>query len=209
VSRALILLALIAGCAVPELDRGGAIVCGTNNLCPSGFTCELGRCCPADAGVSCPTLRRACAGSRTGSGCIDAENIYANCSMRTGASCGALECVPRSAIPGAGICTVPSAQSSTVDMPCRVAANVGGSCWDGKGVCVAASQLGLNQGIFPDFVCLVACTPPAGQSQSSCGALAVCQRLAGLSSSVCVPDCRATGCQSGSTCDRTTGTCRQ
>lgn len=206
-SRALLLFALIAGCAVPELDRGGAIVCGTNNLCPEGFACELGRCCPADAGVSCPTLPRACVGSTTGSGCVDAANLYGSCPLRGTAVCGGFECLPRSAMPTAGYCFVPSlAQTS-----CTLATQIGNPCWDGKGVCVGVTQLGFDPMTFfgRSVLCLPTCTAPAGQAQSQCGSLAVCQRLSGLSSGVCAPDCRSLGCGAGSTCDRTSGTCRQ
>jgi hypothetical protein len=214
VSRALLLLALIAGCAVPELDRGGAILCGTNNLCPQGFACELGRCCPADAGLSCPALPRACVGSTTGSGCVDATNLYGNCPLRGASVCGALECLPRTSAPTTGFCFLPG-DAQAECLPTVPGINpstlIGNRCWGGKGVCVGVNQLGFDpMGFFGRSVlCLPTCAPPAGQAQSQCGPLAVCQRLSGLTNGVCGPDCRSLGCTTGSTCDRATGTCRQ
>ena len=209
-SRALLLLALIAGCAVPELDRTGAIVCGTNNLCPAGFACELGRCCPADAGVSCPTLPRACVGSSTTSACLDATNLFGSCAPRGGSGCGVFECVPRIGMLNAGFCTVPMSTRTSPEQPCTTLSHVGNRCWDGKGVCVGVTQLGLDPSILGGAVaCLPTCTAPAGQGQSQCGNLSVCQRLSGLTSAVCVTDCRSLGCTDGSICDRATGICRQ
>lgn len=205
--RALWIVALLVGCAVPDLDPGGAIVCGTNNLCPQGFSCELGRCCPADAGASCPTLPRACVGSTSSTGCIDAANLYGSCQLRGASTCGGLECLPRVTPPTSGFCFVPSA----AQMGCTLASHIGNPCWDGKGTCVGVAQLGFDPMAFlgRNVLCLPLCTSPAGQPQSQCGSLAVCLRPSGLSGSVCAPDCRTLGCGAGSTCDRATGICRQ
>lgn len=210
-------LSLLLGCAVPELDATGAIVCGTNSLCPTGFRCELGRCCPSDAGVSCPVLARACVGSATAnfvegsppSTCVaDANRLYAECSARGGSNeCGGFSCNARLVSPTMGRCLVPS----SAQIGCPSASAIGNSCWEGRGVCVGTVQLGFDpMSVFDrSVVCVPTCSFPQGHSQAQCGAGAVCARLSGLTSPVCSPDCRVHGCGSSSTCDRATGSCRQ
>lgn len=210
-------MALALGCAVPELDTQGAIVCGTNNLCPTGFRCELGRCCPGDAGASCPTLSRACVGTSGASfaagalpsTCLPgAAQLYEDCSPRAGGNvCGAFSCLPRPNATATSLCYIPQGLLPL----CATAASIGSSCWEGRGVCVGAVQLGFDpMGIFGrNVICVPSCSFPEGQAQAQCGRSAVCVRLSGLSGAVCVPDCRTHGCGSSATCDRSTGTCRQ
>lgn len=210
-------MALALGCAAPDLDTQGAIVCGTNNLCPAGYRCELGRCCPGDAGASCPTLSRACVGTGDASfaagalpsTCLaGATQLFEDCSPRAGGSvCGAFSCVTRLSMPAMGYCFVPPASQ----LACSTASSVGSSCWEGRGVCVGTVQLGFDpMSIFGrNVICAPSCSFPQGQAQAQCGTSSVCVRLSGLTSAVCVPDCRALGCGSSATCDRATGTCRQ
>lgn len=214
--RGLFVALMLVACAVPELDRGGAIVCGERNLCPEGFSCELGRCCPADAGSTCPTLPVACVGVANASfqgappsTCVAGANaLYNDCALRGGESaCGGYTCNARLATPTMGFCFVPPA----AQLPCIAAASIGSSCWEGRGVCVGAVQLGYDpMSVFGrSVVCIPVCSFPQGSSQARCSNRAICQRISGLTSAVCVPDCRLFGCGTSGTCDRSTGSCRQ
>lgn len=46
--------AVVPAC-VPQPNAQGAVRCGTGDICPTGFVCSFGHCCPADASVQqCP-----------------------------------------------------------------------------------------------------------------------------------------------------------
>lgn len=198
----LALLALLAGCAVPELDRGGAIRCGAttepNGGCPNNFTCSAGRCCPSAAldGGACPTLRAACEGSAcSAAGLIVGRPCTQHTQCINIAPAEVTACATGAAIPG-GYCSA----------TCR---NIGASCGNGQGICVAGrGLLGQTGG-----VCLRPCRLPDGETVARCrgtegsGETYVCVQLPATTFTVCVPDCKVTGCQSGQVCDERTRVC--
>ncbi len=200
-NRSLHLLALLVGCAVPELDRGGAIVCGAanepNGGCPTGFTCSAARCCPnaaLDGGV-CPTLPAACEGqSCTAAGLIVGRPCTALPQCQNPAMGEVQLCAQGAQIPG-GYCTA----------TCR---NIGASCGNDQGICVSARAiLGLTGG-----VCLRTCRLPAGVLVARCRAEGapnqyVCVQVPGTTFTACVPDCKAVPCGSGQVCDERTRVC--
>lgn len=83
-------VALLVSCAVPELDRAGAIRCGAaddggGGLCPSGFECRLERCCPADSSTStCPAVSTPLVGAPcTANPCSNTSALSACCAPST------------------------------------------------------------------------------------------------------------------------------
>jgi len=45
-------VAWAAQACVPQPNAQGAVTCGAGDICPAGFVCSFGHCCPSDASVS-------------------------------------------------------------------------------------------------------------------------------------------------------------
>lgn len=197
----LALLIALAGCAVPDLDRTGAIVCGAanepNGGCPTGFACSAGKCCPSAAldGGLCPTLAPACEGPSCTTNALIVGRPCAATPACINAAMGEVPvCAQGPQIPG-GYCTA----------TCR---NIGGPCGNNQGICVSArALLGQTGG-----VCLRTCRLPAGEAVARCrsdGAANqyVCVQVPGTTFTACVPDCKVAPCGSGQVCDERTRVC--
>lgn len=192
--RWLLAAAMLVSCAVPELDRAGAIRCGAADdsglgLCPSGFECRLERCCPTDSSAStCPAVAAAIVGAPC------TTNMCA--STTTTAAC----CAPSTSFPGGYTTTL----NCTSNAPCGE-----------FGVCINFSFIGRT-------ACLRRCTYHAGAitacraaptevAASPSGTYVCIPDPEGRSPNdgVCIPDCTVTPsvCGAGLQCNATTRTC--
>jgi hypothetical protein len=210
VSRALLWVVCLAACAVPDLDRKGAIRCGVeterNGGCPDDYTCNADRCCPVGA-PGCPTLPNACEGHRVAP--YPASTPPAECASPgvAGRPCarlldcgGGMLCTTT-----VGSVTIPGGYCTTLGCtgPSRSACEAGG------GVCTALAGSALSN------ACLMRCSLPAGETFGRCRddqpGKYICARITNtqINETLCIPDCESTPaiCTGGSRCDLRTHRC--
>lgn len=189
--RATLYAALLAACAIPDLDTAGNIRCGTEGLCPEGFQCRIGRCCPAAAPSVCPALP---------ANVVGAPCVAGACTIDLGTRSISATCLPRE--PG-GYCTIVGCDLN----------DSAGSCGE-FGACVPR-----NSGATCVRRCAFdpmrpqpqPCRDLPGEVPAGTSTQYVCIKdpydrttTAGL----CVPDCtRMNWCTGNTICDPTTRSC--
>jgi hypothetical protein len=187
-------VALLCACAIPDLDTAGNIRCGTDGVCPDGYQCRIGRCCPAGAALNaCPVIPAGTPGAP-----CPATSL--TCTANLGARQVAGTCATN--FPG-GYCTVTGCDVN----------NSEGTC--GPSAACVPSGTAAN--------CVRRCTfDPSRPQPQSCrdlpGELAAGATSAyvcikdpydrSVAAGLCVPDCtRLNYCGANTTCDATTRGC--
>lgn len=201
--RTLLWVACLVACAVPDLDRTGAIRCGVatepNGGCPDGYLCNADRCCPVGA-AGCPTLPPACEGHRVAS--------YPAASPP--AECATPGTIGRPCARGSDCATgLRCSELGTPGGYCTTNCGLGTSCDAVGGVCVARAGWGLPS------VCVMRCSLPEGASFGRCRddqpGRYICARVTNsqINDTLCIPDCATNSalCTNGATCNLRTHLC--
>jgi hypothetical protein len=196
--RWMLAAAVLVSCAVPALDRTGAIRCGTADgglgLCPDGFECRLDRCCPTDSPTgTCPSIPASTSGAPcTAPACATGTAVTACCAT----------------VNAVGARVLPGGYTTTTNCTSNGQCGEFGACEGGAG--------------FDRTVCLRRCTYRAGRvtpcrdapaelAAASSGSYVCVPDPEGRASSdgICVPDCTAVPalCGSAAQCNPTTHTC--
>lgn len=213
--------AVLVSCAVPELDRTGAIRCGPQDdsglgLCPSGFECRLERCCPTGGSAStCPAIPAAstgspctapmCTGTSTGACCATVNNrgervlpggytTTLNCTSDS--QCGEFGVCLNNALFGRPVCLRRCTYRAGHVTPCRDAASEVSAAPAGSYVCIPDPE-----GRSPnDGVCIPDCTmvPQVCGSDRCDPGTHTCANCIGNPSM----------CGAGTACNRSTGRCQ-
>jgi hypothetical protein len=173
---AALLLFYLAGCSTPELDAHGAIECGGDDgqLCPPGFECRWGRCCPEGSPLEqCPTTlapdRRGLSYAPNDGGLCPAGY------QKVGSKC----CLPQT----------PDCNNTKVGTTCSASA-VDTQCAMGSGgvpLCVRDTDTSFPGDEFPGGYCSVTCNPDVPQASSGCGDFGVCVHEGSIGA--CVAEC--------------------
>lgn len=215
--------AVLVSCAVPELDRTGAIRCGGASdgglgLCPDGFECRLDRCCPADSAAStCPAVAAASVGSPcTGNPCSSTTSPTACCAtvnargerVLPGGYSTTINCSANSQCGDFGVCLSSAAFGRPVCLrrctyrpgqvtPCRAAPSELSAAPSGSYVCLPDPEAQSPT----DGICLPDCTAvPALCGADQCSpATHTCSN--------CTAD--PASCAAGTACNRSTGRCQR
>ena len=209
--------ALLVSCAVPELDRDGAIRCGAVDgtglgLCPSGFECRLERCCPTDSSTStCPGVAtpvvgapcstNMCTNTAGASACCAPAPVFPggytttlNCTSN--APCGEFGACVNFPFIGRAACVRRCTYRAGAITPCRAAPSEVGAARSGTYVCIPDPE-----GRAPnDGVCIPDCTV----SPAVCGATLQCNPATHTCGSCASNPAMCTG---GTTCNRVSGEC--
>lgn len=190
--RPLAYAALLGACAVPDLDTSGAIRCGTEGVCPDGYQCRIGRCCPAGAPVNaCPAVP---------AGTPGAPCAGTTCTANLGTREAVGTCV--TTFPG-GYCTVTGCDVNNSDGACGPSA----ACVPSANTANCIRRCGFD----PARPQPQPCRDLAGELAPGQSSSYVCVKdpfdrttTAGL----CVPDCtRFNWCGANTVCDRVTRSC--
>jgi hypothetical protein len=209
--------ALLVSCAVPELDRDGAIRCGAVDgtglgLCPSGFECRLERCCPTDSSTStCPGVAtpvvgapcstNMCTNTAGASACCAPAPVFPggytttlNCTSN--APCGEFGACVNFPFIGRAACVRRCTYRAGAITPCRAAPSEVGAARSGTYVCIPDPE-----GRAPnDGVCIPDCTV----SPAVCGTTLQCNATTHTCGSCTSNPGMCTG---GAVCNRDSGQC--
>ena len=209
--------ALLVSCAVPELDRDGAIRCGAADgtglgLCPSGFECRLERCCPTDSPTStCPGVATPVVGAPCSTNtCTNTAGASACCApvptfpggytttlnCTSNAPCGEFGACVNFPFIGRAACVRRCTYRAGAITPCRDGASEVGAARSGTYVCIPDPE-----GRAPnDGVCIPDCTV----TPAVCGAALQCNATTHTCGSCTSNPAMCTG---GTTCNRVSGEC--
>lgn len=214
--RWILAAALLVSCAVPELDRAGAIRCGAaddgGGLCPSGFECRLERCCPTDSSTStCPAVSTPLVGAPcTANPCSNTSALSACCAPSTtfpGGYTTTLNCTSNSPCGEFGACiTFPFVGRAAcvrrctyrqgMVTPCRAAPSEVAAAREGSYVCIPDPEGRASN----DGVCIPDCTV----TPAVCSGTLQCNPATHTCGN-CVTN--PSLCTGGTACNRLTGEC--
>lgn len=216
------LIAMLSACV--SLDTQGRILCGDGGMCPSGFECRWGRCCPSGSSTSeCPLglndsfgLTYLPSGTVCPAGFIYTGSVNRCCPVRDTSPCSASRvgnpCTDRRECddtPSAGCIKMTDTGMQFPDSYCFRLCSNDGDC-GANAVCLQAVH-----------ICAPLCTLQTSERFAPCRVPAdgrskyVCVKLRDLNPSVtdgraiCVPDCTVPGYQCGDNfeCDPTMHAC--
>ena len=209
--------ALLVSCAVPELDRDGAIRCGSADgtglgLCPSGFECRLERCCPTDSSTStCPGVATPVVGAPCSTNvCTNTAGASACCApaptfpggytttlnCTSNAPCGEFGACINLAFMGRSACLRRCTYRAGAFTPCRAAPSETGASPAGTYVCISDPEgRAPNDGVcIPDCTVTPAVCSAALQCNAATHTCGSCSNNPGM-------------CTGGTTCNRISGLC--